>query len=1118
MEKYKKEFNNLSLEVLVDGETLFTRVDEYISIIPWKMNLLACSKTKPYLFLGVNNNIYAYKIYNEKQYSEEPFIILKTGNNHEISINSIKMDYLYDEEILVAVCDNGLITIFFMSDLEHEPIKLKNDNDISTWGIAIYGPLGYIAVSANNFLIKMYKILKNSNKSIINEISKSQENNKLNENQEMKIENDNNDNNNIDLNNNDGNDSNDNNNIDLNNNDGNDNNNDIPVTTITTNNNNDNNDDDNNNNDDININNENNQNEIFPNESEINDSIDFENYYTNERNSGKQIENNSKYLLGKECIYFKGHKHNIPCISFSKDGKYLISNSIDSTVKIWNVNTGKKVYSKIVEKNGWNWAGKFIEINHGYVYKKEVIDKYLESVQVHDDIMDRFMALRRFFPNIPGNIRNLINRGEILLNSVSINQVLEAEEIEQQNENAMDDTAMDDNVDIIESGSEISFRYNSDEENNIDSEILEDEEENSDIENIVDSEIDEEGESENILSNLSNYSIRSYDDKELSIVKKEKLNKKRSYNSMQYDKTSDSGSDENENDIKLNSGDVSSYDLMGKQKLISQSINNSKKIISMKEEEKVNDSDHNNMDDGNKGKKKKSEDKASCSHDNGNNNNTDNQNDNSDIINNNNNNNNNNCNLHELSIINNPEYHEINIESTHPNVSNQTHLIHEVEIEEATNNIQSEREEINHLFSEVVNNIFFDRPSENSEVDSVNRNVVSNGSEPDEIYNIEFGSLNEQDDDLNSSDDSSDSTHFESAIDMDEENDGDDEFMNTDENENNLNIDDDEIFRDSNDNEEFHSDAHDNEEFHSDAHDEEFHSDAHDSEEFHSDVHDSEEFHSDVHDSEEFHSDANDSEEFHSDVHDTEESHSDINDNNNVSSIIGTDVANGNNEQPNNGDDVAFREEGDDENNEIDIVFEPLIEISDSDEDFPVIEEFNESDDDLSSTSSDSDDLNLDHLDTDDKELTININNQTFILVSTIYNIFLLDKTGKIIDILENPFEPYCKSLNRYSRISILEWIPDMDVGVVGSQKGVFGLLRIIKLKEEQSYKMIIESYLPKKLPLYPIAGLCIKPFSSTVDPLLSYFLIYITFLNGSFYIYKLKYNLNSFPLSLTTL
>jgi len=35
MEHYKKEYNSLSMEVLVDGETLFTKVDEYISIMPW---------------------------------------------------------------------------------------------------------------------------------------------------------------------------------------------------------------------------------------------------------------------------------------------------------------------------------------------------------------------------------------------------------------------------------------------------------------------------------------------------------------------------------------------------------------------------------------------------------------------------------------------------------------------------------------------------------------------------------------------------------------------------------------------------------------------------------------------------------------------------------------------------------------------------------------------------------------------------------------------------------------------------------------------------------------------------------------------------------------------------
>ena len=64
-------------------------------------------------------------------------------------------------------------------------------------------------------------------------------------------------------------------------------------------------------------------------EIEVCDSeIEFEEYYINNNNSGKIIENHPRYLLGKECMYFRGHKHNIPYISFSKDGKYLISSSI----------------------------------------------------------------------------------------------------------------------------------------------------------------------------------------------------------------------------------------------------------------------------------------------------------------------------------------------------------------------------------------------------------------------------------------------------------------------------------------------------------------------------------------------------------------------------------------------------------------------------------------------------------------------------------------------------------------------------------------------------------------------------------------------------------------------
>ena len=90
--------------------------------------------------------------------------------------------------------------------------------------------------------------------------------------------------------------------------------------------------DDNNNNNENNIlisNEENNTSKNELDEIEVCDSeIEFEEYYINNNNSGKIIENHPRYLLGKECMYFRGHKHNIPYISFSKDGKYLISSSI----------------------------------------------------------------------------------------------------------------------------------------------------------------------------------------------------------------------------------------------------------------------------------------------------------------------------------------------------------------------------------------------------------------------------------------------------------------------------------------------------------------------------------------------------------------------------------------------------------------------------------------------------------------------------------------------------------------------------------------------------------------------------------------------------------------------
>ncbi|KAI8820818.1 uncharacterized protein EV422DRAFT_578648 [Fimicolochytrium jonesii] len=54
-----------------------------------------------------------------------------------------------------------------------------------------------------------------------------------------------------------------------------------------------------------------------------------------------------------------GHEHNIPSIDFSSCGKFLISCSIDCTVRIWNVHTGHTICSRFFN-NQWSWTARFI--------------------------------------------------------------------------------------------------------------------------------------------------------------------------------------------------------------------------------------------------------------------------------------------------------------------------------------------------------------------------------------------------------------------------------------------------------------------------------------------------------------------------------------------------------------------------------------------------------------------------------------------------------------------------------------------------------------------------------------------------------------------------------------
>ncbi|CAG8662799.1 23974_t:CDS:10 [Gigaspora margarita] len=59
----------------------------------------------------------------------------------------------------------------------------------------------------------------------------------------------------------------------------------------------------------------------------------------------------------------RGHRHNIPNISFSSCGQFLVSCSIDKSCRIWNVNTGQTIVSQEVSSE-WGWSACFVSASN----------------------------------------------------------------------------------------------------------------------------------------------------------------------------------------------------------------------------------------------------------------------------------------------------------------------------------------------------------------------------------------------------------------------------------------------------------------------------------------------------------------------------------------------------------------------------------------------------------------------------------------------------------------------------------------------------------------------------------------------------------------------------------
>ncbi|KAI9255690.1 hypothetical protein BDA99DRAFT_562204 [Phascolomyces articulosus] len=131
---------------------------------PWRMNLCAASERDPCtFFVATGQYVHVYKVDHFGAAFRGPLRTLTTpvprqGQDLGMdTINQLKIGRIFDEEVVVIVSDAGDIWIWRTNALDEPPMTINNDNS-STWGLAIHGDQGFIAVSANSWTITVYNI------------------------------------------------------------------------------------------------------------------------------------------------------------------------------------------------------------------------------------------------------------------------------------------------------------------------------------------------------------------------------------------------------------------------------------------------------------------------------------------------------------------------------------------------------------------------------------------------------------------------------------------------------------------------------------------------------------------------------------------------------------------------------------------------------------------------------------------------------------------------------------------------------------------------------------------------------------------------------------------------
>ncbi|CAG8666905.1 7256_t:CDS:10 [Cetraspora pellucida] len=137
---------------------------------------------------------------------------------------------------------------------------------------------------------------------------------------------------------------------------------------------------------------------------------------------------------------------------------------------------------------------------------------------------------------------------------------------------------------------------------------------------------------------------------------------------------------------------------------------------------------------------------------------------------------------------------------------------------------------------------------------------------------------------------------------------------------------------------------------------------------------------------------------------------------------------------------------------------------------------------------------------------------QDLVLFSSQHDLFLLDPKSNL-SIQSSLRRVVCKSdsrrasyLDSNDRLNMVEWIPDLSLAIVASQKGKVALVRLLNIKGIEHYYLHDEKLIPQNpLPNAPLIGMFVVKNDNLQDPSLYFYNLHLIYADGSMYCYEIR-------------